>query len=79
MLGWVVGGLLGLLFRLGSLLYLAATAILCLDVIIVHRSALLGVCAAGALSPGHKTDKHISSAATCIHVCTCIHVYTCRL
>ena len=37
MLGWVVGGLVGLLFRLGSLLYLTATAILCLDVIILHR------------------------------------------
>ena len=28
---------MGLLFKLGSLLYLAATAILCLDVIILHR------------------------------------------
>lgn len=35
--GWVFGGLMSVLFRLGSLLYLAATAILCLDVIILHR------------------------------------------
>ena len=37
MVGYVVGGLMGVLFRLGSLLYLTATAILCLDVIILHR------------------------------------------
>lgn len=34
-----------LLFKLGSLLYLAATAILCLDVIILHRfSTYIHVC-----------------------------------
>ena len=35
--GRMVSGVMGLLFRVGSLLYLAATAILCLDVIILHR------------------------------------------
>jgi SUN domain-containing protein 1/2 len=39
--GWMVSGMMGLLFRLGSLLYLAATAILCLDVIILHRCYLV--------------------------------------
>ncbi|CAI7988783.1 hypothetical protein GBAR_LOCUS51 [Geodia barretti] len=36
-LGMVVGGVVSVLFKLGSLLYLTATAVLCLDVIILHR------------------------------------------
>ena len=35
--GRMVSGVMSLLFRVGSLLYLTATAILCLDVIILHR------------------------------------------
>ena len=42
--GWMVSGMMGLLFRLGSLLYLAATAILCLDVIILHRYVHVPCC-----------------------------------